>query len=176
MFSDTIKWANHLEHGKDAIIPNCKKKLGALKHTSSRASFSDKKRLIDGIIMSRLTYGIQIWGLNAAKTTINKVQMVQNLAMKWITGENLGISTRKLLDKLGWLSIFQLSIYHSVLLLWKVKNKNEPVRTIEILKRTAKTRPRIELTERIWSRKAVYYFNKLGREIRTLEKNLHLQN
>ena len=43
VFSDTIKWANHLEHGKDAIIPNCKKKLGALKHTSSRANFSDKK-------------------------------------------------------------------------------------------------------------------------------------
>ena len=120
--------------------------------------------------MSRFIYGIQIWGLNAAKTIINKVQMVQNLAMKWITGENLGISTRKLLDKLGWLSIFQLSIYHSVLFLWKVKNKNEPVRTIEILKRTAKTRPRIELTERIWSRKAVYYFNKLGSEIRTLDK------
>ena len=79
--------------------------------------------MIDGIIMSRLTYGIQIWGLNAAKTTINKVQMVQNLAMKWITGENLGISTRKLLEKLGWLSIFQLNIYHSVLLLWKVKTK-----------------------------------------------------
>ena len=120
--------------------------------------------------MSRLTYGIQIWGLNAAKTTINKVQMVQNLAMKWITGENLGISTRKLLEKLGWLSIFQLTIYHSVLLLWKVKNKNEPSHTIEILKRNAKTRPRIELTERIWSRKAVHYFNKLGSEIRTLEK------
>ena len=43
VFSDTIKWANHLEYGKDAIIPNCKKKLGALKHTSSRANFSDKK-------------------------------------------------------------------------------------------------------------------------------------
>ena len=161
VFSDTIKWANHLEFGKNAIIPNCKKKLGALKHTSNRANFRDKKRLVDGIIMSRLTYGIQIWGLNAAKTTLNKVQIVQNLAMKWITGENLGISTRKLLDKLGWLSIFQLAIYHSMLLLWKVKNKKEPSRTIEILKRNIKIKPRIELTERIWSRKAVNYFNKL---------------
>ena len=97
-----------------------------LRHTNSRANFSDKKRLVDGIIMSRLTYGIQIWGLNTTKTTLNKVQTVQNLAMKWITGENLGISTRTLLDKLGWLSIFQLAIYHSVLLLWKVNNKNEP--------------------------------------------------
>ena len=90
--------------------------------------------------------------------------------MKWITGENLGTSTRKLLDKLGWLSIFQLAIYHSVLLLWKVKNKKEPSRTIEILKRNVKIKPRIELTERIWNRKAVNYFNKLGEDIKTLEK------
>ena len=144
-----------MEFGKNAIIPNCKKKLGALKHTSNRANFRDNKRLVDGIIMSRLTYGIQIWGLNAAKTTLNKVQIVQNLAMKWITGENLGISTRKLLDKLDWLSIFQLAIYHSVLLLWKVKNKKEPSCTIEILKRNTKIKLRIELTERTWSRKAI---------------------
>ena len=120
--------------------------------------------------MSRLKYGIQIWGLNTTKTTLNKVQTVQNLAMKWITGENLGISTRKLLDKLGWLSIFQLAIYHSVLLLWKVNNKNEPSHTNEILKRNTKTRPRIYLTERTWSRKAVYYFNKLGDDNRALKK------
>ena len=99
--------------------------------------------------MSRLTYGIQIWGLNTTKTTLNKVQTVQNLAMKWVTGESLGISTRKLLDKLGWLSIFQLAIYHSVLLLWKVNNKNEPSHTIEILKSNAKTRPRMDLTENL---------------------------
>ena len=120
--------------------------------------------------MSRLTYGIQIWGLNVAKTTLNKVQTVQNLAMKWITGENLGISIRKLLDKLDWLSIFQLAIYHIVLLLWKVNNNNEPIRTIEYLKRNVKTKPRIKLTKRIWSRKAVYYFNKLGEDIRTLKR------
>ena len=112
-----------MEFGKNAIIPNFKNKLGVLKHTSNRANFRDKKRLVDGIIMSRLTYGIQIFGLNVAKTTLNKVQIVQNMAMKWITGENLGISTRKLLDKLDWLSIFQLAIYHSVLLLWKVKKQ-----------------------------------------------------
>merc|ERR1712030_152294 len=44
VFSDNLTWANHLETGKSAIIPNCKRKLGALKHTSNRASFKDKKR------------------------------------------------------------------------------------------------------------------------------------
>ena len=99
--------------------------------------------------MSRLTYGIQIWGINATKSTLNKVQTVQNLAKKWVTGTKWGISTKQLLDKMNWLSIYQLAIYHSVLLLWKVKKFEEPCRTIEILQRSEKTRPRIDLTSRI---------------------------
>ena len=43
VFSDNINWANHLEFGKGAILPNCKKKLRALKHTSNKANFKDKK-------------------------------------------------------------------------------------------------------------------------------------
>ena len=99
--------------------------------------------------MSRLTYGIQIWGINATKSTLQKVQTVQNLAMKWITGIKWGISTKQLLDKVNWLSIYQLAIYHSVLLLWKIKKYEEPSRTIEILQKSEKSKPRIDLTSRI---------------------------
>ena len=159
-----------METGKGAIIPNSKRKLGALKHTSNKASFKDKKRLADGVIMSRLTYGIAIWGLNAAKTTINKVQIVQNLTMKWVTGINVGISTKQLLDKLDWLSIYQLAIYHSVLLYWKVNNKQEPSRTVEILQSSLNSNPRIELTGRIWSKVATTYFNKLDPNVQNLKK------
>ena len=120
--------------------------------------------------MSRLTYGIAIWGLNAAKTTINKVQIVQNLAMKWVTGINLGISTKQLLDKLGWLSIYQLAIYHSVLLYWKIKNKKEPARTVELLHLSQNSNNRIELTGRIWSKVATTYFNKLDLNVQQLKK------
>ena len=120
--------------------------------------------------MSRLTYGIAIWGLNAAKTTINKVQIVQNLTMKWVTGIKIGISTKQLLDKLGWLSIYQLAIYHSVLLYWKVKNKQEPTRTIELLHLSQNSNPRIELTGRIWSKVATTYFNKLDPNVQNLKK------
>ena len=71
---------------------------------------------------------------------------------------------------MNWLSIFQLAIYHSILLLWKVNKFEEPSRTIEILQRSGKSKPRIELTSRTWSRKAVIYFNKLGEELRTQRK------
>ena len=120
--------------------------------------------------MSRLTYGIAIWGLNAVKTTINKVQRVQNLTMRWVTGIKIGLSTKQLLDKMGWLSIYQLAIYHSVLLIWKVKSKQEPKRTTELLQYSHNSTPRIELTSRIWSKVASTYFNKLEPNVKNLKK------
>ena len=90
--------------------------------------------------------------------------------MKWVTGTNWGISTKQLLDKMNWLSIYQLAIYHSVLLLWKIKKYEEASHTIEILQKSEKSKPRIDLTSRIWSRKASYYYYKLGDDVRKQNK------
>ena len=38
VFNKTLSWNNHLEIGKEALIPKLKKKLGALKFTSRYAS------------------------------------------------------------------------------------------------------------------------------------------
>ena len=86
------------------------------------------------------------------------------------SGIKIGISTKQLLDKLGWLSIYQLAIYHSVLLYWKIKNKQEPKRTIELLQLSQYSKPRIELTSRIWSKSASTYFNKLDPNVQNLKK------
>ena len=87
-----------------------------------------------------------------------------------VTGINIGLSTKQLLDKMGWLSIYQLAIYHSILLFWKVNNKLEPKRTVEILNRNQYSKPRIELTSRVWSKIAPNYFNKLDPNIKKLKK------
>ena len=143
MFSDNINWANYLEIGKGAIIPNCKRKHAALKHTSNRANFKDKKRLADGIIMSRLTYGIQIWGINATKSTLNKVQTVQNLAKKWVTGTKWGISTKQLLDKMNWLSIYQLVSTIVYYCFGKLKNLKNLVAQLKFYKGVKKQDPEL---------------------------------
>ena len=92
--------------------------------------------------------------------------------MKWVTGINMGMNTKQLLDKIGWLSIYQLAIYHSVLLFWKVKCKKQPKRTIELLNLSQLSAPRIELTSRIWSKIASTYFNKLESNVQNLKKKI----
>ena len=77
--------------------------------------------------------------------------------MKWITGDYNG-SLKELLKQTKWLSVYQLAIYHSLLLYWKVKNNGKPERLIRRLKISEETIARIQLTERVWSQTTERYY------------------
>ena len=156
-FNKTLSWTNHLEVGKDSLIQKLKKKLGALKFTSRYASYSAKMKLANGCIMSNIVYGLQIWGLHCSKTVLKKVQSVQTNTLKWITSK-YNCSLRELLHETKWLSIYQLTIYHSIILWWKINNNLYPVRLLERMLVVQNTEARIQLTERIWSRKAEFHY------------------
>ena len=85
-FQNSLNWTYHFERGGEAVLSKCKKKLGALKFVAKNSSIKMKKRLADGCIMSRLIYGIQLWGLHMNKSPLKKVQRVQNMTMCWILG------------------------------------------------------------------------------------------
>ena len=121
-FQNNLKWSAHFEKGGEAVINKCKRKLGALKHVARDCSIEFRKKLADGCVMSRLTYGIQIWVLSINKTPMKKIQGVQNLVMCWVLSRPFWTKITELLDEMNWLSMFQLSCYHSLLLLWKLRN------------------------------------------------------
>ena len=107
--------------------------------------------------MSNIVYGLQIWGLHCSKTVLKKVQSVQTNTLKWITSK-YNCSLRELLHETKWLSIYQLTIYHSIILWWKINNNLYPVRLLERMLVVQNTEARIQLTERIWSRKAEFHY------------------
>ena len=64
-----------------------------------------------------------------------------------------------------WLSVYQLAIYHSVLLLWKVKTSGKPDRLARRLKTAEDTVARLQITERIWSRTAERFYRKVENQL-----------
>ena len=84
--------------------------------------------------------------------------------LKWVTGNYFG-SLSQLLKETKWLSVYQLSIYHSVLLLWKVKTFGKPDRLQRRLKTAEDTFARLQITERIWSRTAERYFRRVENQL-----------
>ena len=80
----------------------------------------------NGIVMSKLVYLITLWG--GAQQYLLKSLLVQQLtAARVVCGFNCwGWSKRKLLDKVGWLSVRQLIVYHTVLQAHKTINSCVP--------------------------------------------------
>ena len=73
-FNKALNWREYVEVGKNAMVPKLKRKLGALKFTSRKASRNAKIKLAHGCIMSNITYGLQVLVLHCSKSVLKKVQ------------------------------------------------------------------------------------------------------
>ena len=142
------------------MVVKLKKKLGALKFASKYATYKTRLKLANGCIMSIIIYGIQVWGLHCTASVRSKVQSVQLNTLKWVTGRYHG-SLRQLLEETGWLSVYQLAIYHSVLLFWKVKWKERPDRLVRRINTAEAKMARLRITDRIWSRIAARHYKNV---------------
>ena len=55
------------------------------------------------------------------------LQMIQNKAARVVTNLDWYTPTQVLLSQCGWLSVHQLSVYHSVVLVYKVLSSGQPL-------------------------------------------------
>ena len=73
----------------------------------------------NGAVMSKLVYLITLWG-GARQNLLSAVQVQQLTAARLVCGHGCWRwSRRKLLDRLGWLSVRQHIRYYSIMLMWK---------------------------------------------------------
>ena len=89
------------------------------------ASFKNRKLIAEGIFMSKLAYLIPLWG-GCSKYLIKALQVIQNRAARTVTRLWWDTPTKLLLGQCGWLSVHQLAVYHSVLLVYKVVQTKSP--------------------------------------------------
>ena len=90
-------------------------RLNGLRRTSHNATFNTEVLVANGIVMSKMVYLITLWG--GAQQYLLKAHLVQQLtAARIVCGfYSFGWSKRKLLDKVGWLSVRQLIFFHTVI-------------------------------------------------------------
>ena len=120
-----MKWGEHLQNNNESVLRYLNSRVGALKIICKVASFKIRKMIADGIIMSKITYCIALWG-GSADQLLDPLQKVQNRAARAVTKLNWDTSITILLKQCGWLSIRQLVVYHSSILVHKVMMKKSP--------------------------------------------------
>ena len=90
------------------------------------ANFKTRLMIGNGIFLSKLLFGIQLYG-GSEDFLLNSLQTVMNKAARAIARRDKRTPTRDLLNQLGWMSVRQLVFYHSVLLVFKVRKTGYPV-------------------------------------------------
>ena len=125
IISSNFKWIEHIRDHKKSMLNQITSRLNALNKISRISSFKTRKVIADGIIMSKFSYLIQLYG-GTSEFLINLLQKLQNKAARLVTKLDWYTPVPVLMNQCGWLSIRQLIVYHSLVLVFKTKNNTKP--------------------------------------------------
>ena len=125
IIAQNLKFTQHIRDHEDSMLKTLNKRLNALKKVSKFASFKSRKMIANGIIISKLIYLIPLWS-GCEKFLLNALQIVQNKAARTVTRCGKRTPIKTLLTQCGWLSVAQLSVYHSLLLMYKIFATKSP--------------------------------------------------
>ena len=129
----SLDWNFHLRDHEGSLMKQLTGRINGLRRVCFNASFQTKLKVANGVVMSKLVYLITLWG-GAQQYLLNAVQVQQLAAARAVCGFGCWRwSRRKLLEKMGWLSVRQLVFYHSVLQVHKTLNTRVPLSLFQAL-------------------------------------------
>ena len=168
-----ISWKAHLETGSKAVLPAIRKQIGALKQLGAQIPKQSRKAIAEGLIQSKFNYLIAQWG-GATKNLMKAAQRLQNKAARWVTCSSRRTRTRKLLKDTGWLSILEMTKYHTLVQLWKIIRLQKPLIMTELFTTTNEdlittTIPRLQFTKQGFRWRSADTWNLLPGEIRSIQ-------
>ena len=166
-------WKLQLETGSKAVLPDIRRKLGQLRSMGKQIPFKSRKLLAEGLLLGKLQYLMTQWG-GANQTLMTAAQRTMNCIARWVTGGSKKTKIRKLLVECGWLSIIELSTYHTVVQLWKIltyrkpENMSQKIQLDENLDASTTT-PRLQFTKDGYRWRSIENWNSIPRDIRSIK-------
>ena len=144
--------------------------MGALSQLSKQLPRASKLILANGLLISKVSYMIQLWGA-AADSHIQKVQVVVNKAARLVTGHNKRTSTAKFMSECGWLHVKDMIKYYSLVSLWNIVHRRIPAQlhdkiTHDDIMIITTTAPRLMIVARGFRHRAIANWNQMSEEIR----------
>ena len=111
----SLKWNQHLADNKSSLIKQLTNRNNGLKKIAKNAKFSTRLMIANGAFQSKLVYLITVWG-GAQQYLLKALQVQQTKAARTVCGfQSWGWSRRRLLKRLGWMSVRQLVEFHTSL-------------------------------------------------------------
>ena len=148
IFNDTLTWDIHI---RQIVLPGLKNVVRNLRMTAKYLDIKFRICYTNYLFRSKLLFGIETWGGGVDKTTLQKIQVLQDQAAKIASGRDFKMDyARKKQARLGWLPIRSEVDFSLFVQVWKILNlkmpeelnvkmpKNETGRRIQMQKKLAK--------------------------------------
>ena len=123
--SDNLKWRHHILEHEQSLIRQLTSRVNGLSIIASKADFTTKLMVANGLIISKICYLIQLWG-GCEGYLLNALQIQMNKTARIVTGFSRFTSTRKLMRCCGWLTVKQLVVYQTTVMVHKTLLAKRP--------------------------------------------------
>ena len=128
VFQPNLKWNAHLLELQGKL----KDRITGLTKVQHVVSLAFRKTLTEGLFNSVLTYCMPVWG-GADKGGLQDLQVMQNRAAQLALNYPPRSNRKTMYEKLDWMTINQLVVYHSVIGVYRMRTSGEPEYLAEVL-------------------------------------------
>ena len=101
IFNDTLTWAHHIERGKQSLIAQLKQRRNAVIYILKKVSAKFALKYANSILISKLNYHIEIWGL-CSKTQLSKIDKILVDTASIITNLKYGRTDIFIMKEIKW--------------------------------------------------------------------------
>ena len=169
--SSDLKWIKQVDHLKLKL----KKRLVGLSHLRHIAHFKTKKEMAGGIFQSVLSYCLPLFG-GCERNKLKELQVLQNSAARIVCNAHWKTPRRVLLDKIGWLSVYQLVVFQTLTMVFSIRRNGEPEYLAKHLKdfgrrnRIRRSNTRLSLALHSFTFRGAKLWNDLPCDIRSCQR------
>ena len=116
-----LKWTKHVQNLQSKL----KVRLAGLRKIRNTLGFDKRNLIAKAIFESVLVYCIPAWG-GTSKGDIEDLQVLQNRAAEFVMNLPGRSNREQMFLSLGWLTVHQLSVFHTIMAVYKIRNTKEP--------------------------------------------------
>ena len=116
-----LKWSEQIEN----LTGKLKKRLTGLDKLRFTMNKNNKKNIVQGVFNSVLCYCLPLFG-GCNTSEIKVLQVQQNRAARIVLNLPPRSNRNSMYERLGWMSVQQLIVYHTLLAVHRIRKSKEP--------------------------------------------------
>ena len=127
--SADLKWNKQIAELKKRL----KLRLNSLLYLQHIATLKTKKAIAEGIFHSVMLYCLPLFA-GCERNNLKDLQVLQNCAARIVCKAHPRTPRRILFDQIGWLSVNQMSVYYTLIMVYKIRESGQPEYLARFLK------------------------------------------